>query len=528
MFLDEARIASGIQHPNVAQILDLGEQADVLFIVMEWVDGDSLAKIRKLVTKSGHTLPIGVILRILADASAGLHAAHELKDDQGHSLEVVHRDVSPQNVLVSTAGAVKIIDFGIAKAQNRQQGSTRTGIVKGKIQYMAPEQVKKGRTVDRRADIWALGVTLHELVTGKLPYDGEDDVEVIRCLMTDEPPKLAPETPEAIARVLARSMVLDADARFPTAAGMQRGLEAAMKELGETTTSEDVAAFIRSELPDLANKRRDVVAKAVDQARERGTPVNTAPEPDVAFAPTQMSERFTGPETRREGGGEGEASSFALTRRKDSGNMRASAVPTLASEDSRLASSLDHEPITIPRKNRQWLWALLLLLLSGGAGTAFMFPAEANRILVTFGLGRSDTVEPLRPSPGTPASASSAPQLLPPMPVSAAPAPAPVPSASSPASAASLSAHHPEPLHHTWPQGAASTSAAPSASGAHALHTPPLATSSAPSSVAAPSPPAASAAQPAPPAESAAPASSDEDPNNPYSVPRPSSAAPPL
>src|SRR5580693_1915746 len=105
MFLDEARIASGIQHPNVAQILDLGEQDNVLFIVMEWVDGDSLAKIRKLVAKGGGKIPTGIALRVLADACAGLHAAHELRDDNGQPLEVVHRDVSPQNILVGTAGS---------------------------------------------------------------------------------------------------------------------------------------------------------------------------------------------------------------------------------------------------------------------------------------------------------------------------------------------------------------------------------------------------------------------------------------
>ncbi|HEY8086487.1 MAG TPA: serine/threonine-protein kinase, partial [Polyangiaceae bacterium] len=236
MFLDEARIASGIQHPNVAQILDLGEERETLFIVMEWVDGDSLAKIRKLVAKRGHKLPVGIVLRLLADACAGLHAAHELHDDQGQPLEIVHRDVSPQNLLVATTGAVKVIDFGIAKAHNRKQGETRTGVVKGKIQYMAPEQVKKGRTVDRRADVWSLGVCLHELVTGKLPYDGDDDIEVINKLLSDEAPKLAEGIPEPVERVLERCLVLDTDIRFPTAAGMQRAIEGAMKELGESRT----------------------------------------------------------------------------------------------------------------------------------------------------------------------------------------------------------------------------------------------------------------------------------------------------
>src|SRR5215831_15547243 len=106
MFLDEARIASAIQHPNVAQILDLGEQDDVLYIVMEWVDGDSLAKLRKLALKRGTNLPLGVTLRVVADACAGLHAAHQLRDVKGKNLDIIHRDVSPQNILVSAAGSV--------------------------------------------------------------------------------------------------------------------------------------------------------------------------------------------------------------------------------------------------------------------------------------------------------------------------------------------------------------------------------------------------------------------------------------
>jgi len=249
MFLDEARIASGIQHPNVAQILDLGEQDDVLFIVMEWVDGDSLAKIRKLLAKRDSKLPLGIVLRVIADACSGLHAAHELRDDRGEPLEIVHRDVSPHNILLSSSGAVKVIDFGIAKAQNRLQGETRTGIVKGKVQYMAPEQVRKGGSVDRRADVWSLGMCLHELVMGKLPYGDEDEVGVIRMLMADDAPAISPDVPPAIARLLERSMVADRDERFPTAAGMQRAVEAAMKELGESATAEDAAAFLRSELP---------------------------------------------------------------------------------------------------------------------------------------------------------------------------------------------------------------------------------------------------------------------------------------
>jgi serine/threonine protein kinase len=386
MFLDEARIASSIQHQNVAQILDLGEQEDVLFIVMEWVDGDSLAKIRRLLTKRETKLPIAVVLRVLADACAGLHAAHELRDDSGLPLEIVHRDVSPHNILLASSGAVKVIDFGIAKAQNRRQGETRTGIVKGKIQYMAPEQVNKGGKVDRRADVWALGMCLHELVMGKLPYGGEDDIGVIRKLMTDEAPVIGADVPAPIMRVLERSIVLDPDARFPTAAGMQRALEGAMKELGENASSEDVAAFVRSQLPELAHKRREAVGKAIEQARDRGTQETEARD-EMAFAPTIVGDREA-----RAGGGPSapsaaawpnpEARAIALTKRKAPTSARA---PTLATEDSHVTSAaLEQDPITIPKRSRAWAW-MALAALGGTLGAAAIWPEAASRVLVTIG-----------------------------------------------------------------------------------------------------------------------------------------------
>src|SRR5580658_7162762 len=333
MLLDEARIASNIQHPNVAQILDLGEAHDVLFIVMERVDGDSLSKIRKLLVRLGASVPLGIALRVLADACAGLHAAHELRDEQGRPLGIVHRDVSPQNILVSVAGAVKVIDFGIAKAQNRQQGETRTGVFKGKVQYMAPEQVKKGAVVDRRADIWALGICLHELVAGKVPNDRDDHVEMIRKVLSDEPPEIAEGLPAPVMRILERSLKLDPNERYPTAAAMQDAFEEAMGELGVGTTGSDIAAFLRSELPELEEKRRSLVSQSVDDARGRDqTPVSNSSE--EAFAPTVMRERA------------------GVTRL---------ARPRAADE----ATPLDDEPIRIPKQSRAWLWSLLLLVAAG-------------------------------------------------------------------------------------------------------------------------------------------------------------------
>ncbi|MGO9836432.1 MAG: serine/threonine protein kinase [Polyangiaceae bacterium] len=456
MFLDEARIASGIQHPNVAQILDLGEQRDVLFIVMEWVDGDSLAKVRKLMAKRGSKLPVGIALRILADACAGLHAAHELRDQDGEPLGIVHRDVSPQNILIAASGSVKVIDFGIAKAQNRKQGETRTGVVKGKIQYMAPEQVKKGRTVDRRADIWSLGICLHELVAGKTPNDGDDDVEIIRKLLADEAPRIADGLPAPVVRILEASIVLDPDARYPTAAGMQRALDGAMKELGETATSEDVAGVLRAELPELLDGRRGVVNKAIEGARERGTPP-VGGSGDVAFAATMVSERS--PRALDE------ARAIALTRRKAESGSRSARGPA-SGEDSRVrpSSPPDQEPLRIPKRSRAGLWAVLFLIAAAGA-SIYRWPGPARRL---FGVG-GDTQQPARDAASRAADAvHTGPTFPPPGAVSATTASSAAKAVVTPAGvAASASGHHagPEPSGHLLSHGApvpSASAAAPS------------------------------------------------------------------
>ncbi len=438
MFLDEARIASGIQHPNVAQILDLGEQDSVLYLVMEWVDGESLTRIRKLLAKRTAVLPVGVTLRLLADACAGLHAAHELRDDSGDLLGIVHRDVSPQNILVSSAGVVKLIDFGIAKANTRSQGETRTGVVKGKIQYLAPEQVKKERRIDRRTDVWALGACLRELVTGKVPYDGDDDLEVIRKLMADELPPPAEGVPEPVVRVLDRCLVLDPDARFPTAMAMQRALESAMVALGETKSTDDVVAFLRSACPELSVTRKDLVTKAIEEAHSRE--ISRGSRDDEALAPTLVGD--TEAVSRR--GRTSDVGTIELVQRKP----KPAVMPETDS-----SVELDRDSIVIPKRSLAWLWITLLLGVGVGVA-AFRFPAITHRALGYVGLGGGE-----------------APRLDPPSaPVLSLPAPPPPPAsagASSPRAQPSISASA-----SARPSPSASPSASASAS-AHASHVPP-------------------------------------------------------
>jgi serine/threonine-protein kinase len=269
MFQDEARIASRIEHTNVAQILDVGEQQDITYLVMEYVDGESLSTVHRALEKKGAMIPPGIVLRVLSDVCGGLHAAHELREEDGTLLGVVHRDISPQNVLVNSKGVAKLIDFGIAKARDRVAGDTNAGQVKGKIRYMAPEQAVAGK-VDRRADVWAIGAILYHLLSGKLPYDGENDVQALMVLMSGRPPvPLPPSVDPAVARVVEKALTASMDNRFATALELQEALEEAIVEAGLQTTATTVAAFLAEHVADRAKTRKETIAVGLKEAAER-------------------------------------------------------------------------------------------------------------------------------------------------------------------------------------------------------------------------------------------------------------------
>ena len=196
MFLDEARIAASIEHPNVAQVFDLGEADDMLYLVMEYVDGESLGALMTAAArraKEGVPVPVGVALRIIADVCAGLHAAHSLKDASGNPRGVVHRDVSPQNVLVSVRGDVKVIDFGIAVAKDRIGGDTAAGSLKGKLHYMAPEQALR-EELGPYTDVFSVGATLYRMLASHPPFDAGNDAATLHRLLSGGPPDPLPDT----------------------------------------------------------------------------------------------------------------------------------------------------------------------------------------------------------------------------------------------------------------------------------------------------------------------------------------------
>ena len=263
MFLDEAKIASGIEHVNVAQILDLGEQAGQLYLVMEWVDGDSLQELDRAAEKAGGWLPIPVLVRVMADVCAGLHAAHELADAQGRSLNVVHRDVSPQNILISSKGGVKVIDFGVVKARRRATEETSTGTIKGKLQYMAPEQAL-GQGVDRRADIFSVGATLYRLLARRPVYRGNSPLSTFKRLTSSMAPEpLPPHVPGVLSTLVLKALSFERERRFTTAAELGSALEALLQGPYQTSARE-VTACVEQYLGPALSARRAAIGEALE------------------------------------------------------------------------------------------------------------------------------------------------------------------------------------------------------------------------------------------------------------------------
>jgi serine/threonine-protein kinase len=271
MFLDEAAIASKIHHPNVAEIYDLGEQDEVLYLVMEWVDGESLSTLSKHARKNGTDIPLRVGLKIIAQAAAGLHAAHELRDDDDGLLMLVHRDVSPQNILVSPTGGAKIVDFGVAKALGRA-GETSAGQLKGKVPFMSPEQAKGG-TVDRRTDIFALGIILYRIATSHHPFLDEDDIKTLRNIITRPvmPPRVKnPSVSVDLERVILRALQKDPAKRYATALELATELEAVIAKTGGPVSVDEIATFVRSTLGERDRKRRAALRDAALKIDEHG------------------------------------------------------------------------------------------------------------------------------------------------------------------------------------------------------------------------------------------------------------------
>jgi eukaryotic-like serine/threonine-protein kinase len=257
MFLDEARLAARVQHPNVVATLDVVPLEGEVFLVMEYVQGESLSRLIRAARRRGEVMPTRVAISVMAGALHGLHAAHEAKSERSEPLNIVHRDISPQNILVGTDGVSRVLDFGVAKAAMRAQ-STREGQMKGKISYMAPEQLR-GR-VDRRTDIFAAGVVLWEALTGTRLFDGVDAGEVLTKLLEGEippPSSVIASLPPQVDAIAMRALERDPGRRFQTA----REFAIALEQIGMIALNREVGEWVEDVGGDALARRAEQVAE---------------------------------------------------------------------------------------------------------------------------------------------------------------------------------------------------------------------------------------------------------------------------
>jgi eukaryotic-like serine/threonine-protein kinase len=301
MFLDEARLAARVQHPNVVPTLDVVTEGNELFLVFEYIKGETLGGLLRAARKSDLPIPVPVTVAIVVGILNGLHAAHEAKDEQGAHLHIVHRDVSPQNVIVGSDGVARVLDFGVAKATSRLQ-TTRDGQIKGKISYMAPEQIAGQAT--RRSDIYAAGVVLWEALALSRLFVGENDAQLLHSIIA---PKIEPPSRHnagvspALDRIVMQALSADPAARFATAREMAEALDACMRP----ASANQVAEWLESMAGPALRARSEVVAEIESHSGNTG---RSEVRKLIELGPAALLAGESGPQLKRVSGPPGPGS----------------------------------------------------------------------------------------------------------------------------------------------------------------------------------------------------------------------------
>ncbi len=256
MFLEEARLAARVRHPNVVATLDVVDEDNELFLVMEYVAGESLSRLVRKTRDAGKRIPPRYVVGVMCAALEGLHAAHEATSERGTPLGIVHRDVSPQNIHVGLDGVARVLDFGIAKATNRVQ-ETRTDQIKGKVAYMSPEQLAKG-PIDRRADVYSAAVVLWEALTGARLFKADDVPSLVYAIMNDElraPSTLVPDLPKGLDEIVMKGLDREAENRWSSA----REMAVALEKVLAPAPPRDIGEWVRETAGDLLAWRIELV-----------------------------------------------------------------------------------------------------------------------------------------------------------------------------------------------------------------------------------------------------------------------------
>ena len=277
MFLDEARVAARVQHPNVVATIDVVATDGELFLIMDYIRGESLSKLVRQAAKQGKAVPPRIAASIICGFLHGLHAAHVAKNERGEPIDLVHRDVSPQNVLVGADGIARVLDFGIAKAHGRIQ-VTRDGQIKGKLAYMPPEQLS-GRELTRACDIYASAVVMWEVLTGARLFKGETEAETLAKILRDPvppPSTVVPTLPKTYDAVLLKALSRDASKRHATA----RELAFDLEKCGGVASATEVGEWVEDLVGPTLSKREDQIAEIESNSAGLRVSQSGRPEPE--------------------------------------------------------------------------------------------------------------------------------------------------------------------------------------------------------------------------------------------------------
>ncbi|MFT5352938.1 MAG: serine/threonine protein kinase [Polyangiales bacterium] len=414
MFLDEARLGARLSHANIVSVFDIGAADGTFFIVMEFIDGCNLKKIMEVLRQLGRSFPVKEAIYLCMEACRGLSYAHELLDEDGNEMDLVHRDVSPPNILISKRGETKVTDFGLAKATTQLE-KTDPGVVKGKFSYLSPEAAE-GKPVDARADVFALAIVLWEMLAGRRLFLGETDYQTVKLVQEANVPSISRIRPEVDAdfeAVLAKGLSRDPDERFQSARDFGDALAGYLFGHQMKVTSYDIANLVKATLEadtgataPTSSKQQSIIDKLIKEELFRFTSLDDIDEVDLGkeASPASKSDGampldaglFENPADWFSGDDEVHGA-LASPPGDESGQWRESGIEGLeglaALEDdsspsnpavdlaSELAPSLappppaaDADPDVVPvKKSSAGLWAFVLLLLAGAGAAAYYF-----------------------------------------------------------------------------------------------------------------------------------------------------------
>jgi serine/threonine protein kinase len=292
MFLDEARVAANLHHQHIVQVHDIGETGGEYFIAMEYLHGEDVRTMLSTASKMRQHVPLGCAMAIVSAAAAGLHYAHERRGPDKRALGIVHRDISPSNILVGYDGSIKVVDFGIAKASARQE--TRSSSLKGKISYMSPEQCK-GAEVDRRSDVYSLGVVLYELATTTRLFKGESDYLVMDQIVNGRvtlPQVRRPELPNELSAIIMRAVAPDPERRYFTADELRVALDQFAAKAGLTTSTSAIATYMRKMFGEKPEPWLEIEGQDFDSFDDAGGPPARDSAPGKSWTELQGAEEF--------------------------------------------------------------------------------------------------------------------------------------------------------------------------------------------------------------------------------------------